>query len=478
MVCRDGVHLWITENAHAVFNPDTSLCYYAGTVENITQRREHQAQLEYQATHDALTGLPNRALLKDRFNQAVLQARRSGGKVAVAFIDLDNFKLVNDSLGHAFGDRLLVEIANRLRRCLLGADTVARYGGDEFVLILCDHAKLSDLALAFKRVHNAVSAPLTQDGHDLRLSCSIGISVCPDDASDLETLLRHADAAMHHAKAQDKGRFQFYTVALNAVAHERLAMEAALRRALPNGELLVVYQPKVGAHGEVCGFEALVRWNSPEFGHVSPVKFIPLAEETGLILPITDFVLREACTEASTWVARGFGPLNVAVNLSPRLFRDADLAAYIALVLMETDLPATQLELEITESLLMGDIERTVGVLGELKALGARIAIDDFGTGYSSLAYLKRFPLDILKIDRAFVMTCEVDARGMAIPRAIISLGHSLGLTLVAEGVENEAQLALLIAHGCEEIQGYLVAKPLSIADADAFLRGKMAQSN
>lgn len=471
--CRDGRLIWIVENAHSVRSTDGTLLYYAGTVEDITERRQHQAQLEYQASHDTLTGLPNRALLQDRFNQAVRQTQRTGGQVAVAFVDLDNFKLVNDSMGHAVGDRLLIEMANRLRRCLRGADTVARYGGDEFVLILCEHAKLSDLALAFKRVQNTIGEPLLLDGHDLRLACSIGISVCPDDARDLETLLRHADSAMHHAKIQTKGHFQFYTKALNAAAHERLALESALRRGLEFGELFVVYQPKVGPQGELCGFEALVRWNSPEFGIVSPVKFISLAEETGLILPITDFVLRAACTEAASWAERGFGPLKMAVNLSPRLFREADLTSYIALVLQETGLPAAQLELEITESLLMGDIERTAIVLGELKALGTRIAIDDFGTGYSSLSYLKRFPLDILKIDRSFVMECELSADGMAIPRAIISLGHSLGLTIVAEGVENADQLTLLIEHGCEEIQGYLIAKPLSVVDADIFLRDK-----
>lgn len=474
VLCRDGQRIWIAENAHAVRKADGTLLYYAGTVEDITVRRQHQAQLEYQASHDTLTSLPNRTLLQDRFNQAVRQTQRTGGQVAVAFVDLDNFKLVNDSLGHGVGDRLLIEMANRLRRCLRGADTVVRYGGDEFVLILCEHAELSDLTLTFKRVQNKVSEPLQLDGHDLRLACSIGISMYPDDAIDLETLLRHADSAMHHAKTQDKGHFQFYTKALNSAAHDRLALESALRRGLESGELFVVYQPKVGPQDEVCGFEALVRWDSPELGIVSPVKFIPLAEQTGLILPITDFVLRTACIEAASWVGRGFGPLKVAVNLSPCLFRDPDLGAYIALVLMETGLPASQLELEITESLLMGDIERTVTVLGELKALGTRIAIDDFGTGYSSLAYLKRFPLDILKIDRSFVMACELSVDGMAIPRTIISLAHSLSLTIVAEGVENEAQLRLLIAHGCEEIQGYLIAKPLSAADAAVFLHQKM----
>jgi diguanylate cyclase (GGDEF)-like protein/PAS domain S-box-containing protein len=471
--CRDGRRIWIAENAHAVHSVDGTLLYYEGTVEDITERRQHQAQLKYQATHDALTGLPNRNLLQDRLEQAVRQARRSETKVAVAFVDLDNFKFVNDSLSHAVGDLLLVEMAHRLQHCLRGADTVARHGGDEFVLILGSYSKLSDMVPVFKRVQFAVSQALLLEGHELHVACSIGISVYPDDASDMQTLLRHSDAAMHYAKGQGKGQFQFYTGALNSVAHERLALETALRRALEAGELSVLYQPKVNGHGRVCGFEALVRWNNAEFGAVSPVRFIPLAEETGLIVPITDFVLRTACLEAASWAGRGFGSLNVAVNLSPRLFRDATLASQIACVLAETGLPAAQLELEITESMLMGDIERTVAMLDELKALGIRIAVDDFGTGYSSLAYLQRFPLDILKIDRSFIMKCELGVDGMAIARAIISLGHSLGLCIVAEGVENASQLALLIEHGCEEIQGYLIAKPLATTDLEAFVRSR-----
>ncbi|MBN9421343.1 MAG: EAL domain-containing protein [Candidatus Accumulibacter sp.] len=473
----DGSRIWIAESAHAVHDGAGALLYYEGTVEDISERRQYQARLEHQATHDPLTGLPNRNLLQDRLSQAVALARRSGGRVMVAFVDLDNFKFVNDSLGHAAGDTLLVESARRLRASLRGIDTVARYGGDEFVLILSDHASLNHAVNALERVKQAIAKPVLIDGHELRVDCSIGVSLYPEDGADLDTLLRHADIAMHHAKEQGKGQFQFFTDVLNTAAHERLALESSLRRAIDGGELSVVYQPKVDPYGTPCGFEALVRWESPEFGSVSPVRFIPLAEETGMILPITDFVLRNACREAASWSARGLcaeaGRLNVAVNLSARLFKDPQLPAQIAAVLAESGLPAQRLELEITESLLIGDVEQTVAALEALKALGVRIAIDDFGTGYSSLAYLKRFPVDILKIDRCFVMECERGGEDMAIPRAIISLGHSLRMCIVAEGVENPAQMAVLAAHGCQEFQGYLIARPLTPEGVAAFLQGE-----
>jgi len=470
----DGRRIWIAENAHAVRSPSGELLYYEGTVEDITERRQYQEKLEHQATHDPLTGLPNRNLLEDRLKQAVSQAQRSGGRVSVAFVDLDNFKVVNDSLGHAAGDALLVETSRRLRQCLRGIDTVVRYGGDEFVLILSDHASLNQAVHALERVKQALNQPMLIDGHELRVDCSIGVSLYPEDGADLQTLLRHADVAMHHAKEQGKGQFQFYTDVLNTAAHERLALESALRRAVEGDELSVVYQPKVDADGTPTGFEALVRWNSPEFGAVSPVKFIPLAEETGMILPITDLVLRTACREAASWASRvaGGAALSVAVNLSARLFRDPQLAQQVAAVLAETGLPAQRLELEITESLLMGDIEQTVATLGKLKALGVSIAIDDFGTGYSSLAYLKRFPIDVLKIDRSFVMECDLGSEGMAIPCAIISLGHSLQMRIVAEGIETPGQMAVLAAQGCEGFQGFLIARPLSAAGIVDFLQG------
>ena len=423
----DGSRIWISENAHIVYDQDGEAQYYEGTVEDITERYRARRELEYQATHDPLTGLPNRNLLQDRLHQAVLRARRQGGRGGVAFIDLDNFKFVNDSLGHGAGDRLLVEIAQRLRSCLRDTDTVARYGGDEFVLILGDYDGQGDGLQVLQRLKTAIAEPFELEGHELRVDCSIGVSVFPDDGEEMESLLRHADAAVNHAKRLGKGQFQFYTSALNSAARDRLALESALRKAVGNEDLYVVYQPKVNAQGRAVGFEALVRWDSEEFGSVSPVRFIPLAEETGLIGQLTWFVLRAACHEAANWRKAGHLDLRVAVNISPRLFRERDLAALVRSVLDEAGLPPQNLELEITEGMLMGDVQRSLAVLHELKAMGVDIAIDDFGTGYSSLAYLKRFPIDILKVDRSFVLECDGDAEATAITRAIISLAHSLG---------------------------------------------------
>jgi len=467
---RDGTRIWICEHAHAVRSASGSILYYEGTVQDVTQRRAHERELAFHATHDVLTGLPNRNLLQDRLEQAILHAERFSRQVAVAVIDLDNFKFVNDSLGHAHGDELLVEVARRLRESLRGADTVARYGGDEFVLILCDAPDIGASRQVLDRVQSAISRPVTVGGQDLHVDCSIGVSVYPADGSDMPTLLRHADAAMYHAKQQGKGQYQFFTAELNAVMKERLSLESELRRALEAGELSVHFQPKVDWRGRPHGFEALLRWTSADFGVVSPARFVPLAEETGLIVPITEFVLREACVEAASWQERGFGELGVSVNVSARLFRTERLPSMVAAILAQSGLPARQLELEITESMLVGDTGHAAQVLRELKGLGVRIAIDDFGTGYSSLAYLQRFPLDVLKIDRSFVQGCEHGGDALAIPRAIVSLGHSLGLTIVAEGVENEGQLRALEALGCECFQGFLFARPMSRLHLGAYL--------
>ena len=363
-------------------------------------------------------------------------------------------------------------MARRLRSCLRDTDTVARYGGDEFVLILGDDGGLSDTLHILRRVRNAIGEPVMLDGQEVRVDCSIGVSVFPDDGAELGVLLRHADAAMHHAKKLGKGQFQFYTESLNAEARDRLALDSALRRAVEQEELHVVYQPKVDARGRPFGFEALVRWESAEFGSVSPVRFIPLAEENGLIGQLTVFVLRTACREAARWRAAGHAHLRVAVNISPSLFREKDLAALVRTVLGEAGLPPENLELEITEGVLMGDIERTLAVLNELKAMGVYIAVDDFGTGYSSLAYLKRFPIDILKVDRSFVLECDQGNGGLAITRAIVSLAHSLNLRVVAEGVEKQTQLAVLNALGCQEFQGYLFARPMPAAQLTTYLAG------
>ena len=469
---RDGQRIWISENAHSVLSPDGALLYYEGTVEDVTERRQHQAELQYQATHDPLTGLPNRNLLQDRLTQAMGGSRRSGRQVAVAFVDLDNFKVINDSLGHAVGDRLLQTIADRLSHSLREVDTVARYGGDEFVLILADQSTVSDLAQTLARIQLQIAEPVMLDEHDLRVSASIGVTVYTNEADDITALLSQADAAMYHAKASGRGQFQFYTPALNRIAYERLEMEMALRSALEAGELEVHYQPKVDSLGKVSGFEALVRWESPTLGSVSPVRFIPIAEETGLIQPISDLVLLTACRAAATWAASGWCGLNMAVNLSARQFADQHLLSKISAVLAETGLPAQYLQLELTESMLAEDVERTVRTLSGLKALGVRIAVDDFGTGYSSLAYLKLFPLDILKIDRSFVMECDREADGMAIPRAVISLGRSLGLSIVAEGVERQAQFEMLRCQGCDEFQGYLFSQALPGSEIPCFLQG------
>jgi diguanylate cyclase (GGDEF)-like protein/PAS domain S-box-containing protein len=464
----DGTTIWISENAHAVCSPDGAVLYYEGTVEDVSERRRYQAQLEYQATHDPLTGLPNRNLLQDRLEQAINSACRAQTQVAVAFVDLDNFKFINDSLGHAAGDRLLVELGKRLEACMRSTDTVARYGGDEFVLILGEQTHLGGVVQTLERVLSTIHQPVRLDGHDLQVTGSIGVSLFPRNGDGLEALLSQADAAMYHAKESGKSCFRFYADELNAAAHERLVLESALRRAVADEALTVVYQPKVDAAGRVMGCEALVRWDSPEFGPVSPLKFIPLAEETGLIRPITEFVLRSACREAAGW-----GGLHVAVNLSARQFSDRDLVGQVSGVLEETGLPASCLQLEITEGFLVGDVERAVEILTGLKELGVSIAVDDFGTGYSSLAYLKRFPIDILKIDRSFVMECHRGDEAMAIPKAIISLGHSLGLRIVAEGVENAGQLEALAGQHCEEFQGYYFSRPVSSAEIRAALEGR-----
>ncbi|MBL1377549.1 putative bifunctional diguanylate cyclase/phosphodiesterase [Zobellella iuensis] len=454
---QDGSTLWIAETAHAVHDLDGELLYYQGTVEDITERKRYQQRLEYQANYDLLTGLPNRHLLETRLAQSKAALLPGRGQVALAFVDLDNFKVINDSLGHAAGDRLLIEIARRLEAALCPEDTVARYGGDEFVLLLRHQGEPAGLHQALERVLAEVSAPLLLDGHELLVTCSIGVALLAVDGDNLETLLQHADAAMYSAKSRGRSGLCFYNRLLNSAAVERLRLEAALRRALERGEIDVHFQPKVDRAGRPLSFEALVRWHSPEFGAISPAVFIPIAEDTGQIEPITEFVLARACRLACTWPHE----LAVAVNLSPRLFYSGELCRRVERALATSGLAPHRLELELTEGILMEKNMKAVEQLQALKALGVRLAVDDFGTGYSSLAYLRRFPLDILKVDKSFVGNSTPDSSDAILVRAITSLGRELGLTVVAEGVETRAQWDFLRQAGCDEFQGYLFARPL-----------------
>jgi diguanylate cyclase (GGDEF)-like protein/PAS domain S-box-containing protein len=462
-VCRrDGSVIWISENARAVRAPDGRALYYEGTVEDITERKRYQAELEFQATHDSLTGLPNRGLLEDRLRQAIGYAHRNGSLVAVAFIDLDRFKVINDSLGHVRGDELLMRVSRRIRGALREIDTVARQGGDEFVVVLAEQSTVESVVAVVERIIDEVAQPVTIDGRELYVTCSIGIALYPSDGGDATTLLRNADAAMYSAKERGRNSFQFYAPNMNALALERLALEGSLRRATEREEFEVHYQPRIDIRSKrIVGMEALVRWRDAELGFVPPAKFIPVAEEANLISQIGEQVLRAACRQARYWVDLGFDDLSVSVNLSARQFRQGHLVSTIAAALAETGLEAARLELELTESTIMGHGQEFVAMLAELKKLGVRVAIDDFGTGYSNLSYLSRFPIDSLKIDRSFVSEVATDQQHALLAKAVISLGHSLRLKVVAEGVETAEQLAFLRHHGCDEVQGYYFSKPV-----------------
>jgi len=427
------------------------------------ERKRYQEQLEHQANYDALTGLPNRNLLLDRLKQAVF-AQRHVRSIALVFIDLDHFKFINDSLGHNAGDKLLQHMAERLRSVVRDGDTVSRLGGDEFILILNDQHNEEIIFRAMQRIITKLSEPVSIDGHELYVTCSAGISLHPQDGPDIETLLKNADAAMYRAKERGRNNFQFYTSEMNQLVNERLALESSLRRALERREFLLHYQPKVDLRtGAIVGAEALVRWQHPEWGLMYPDRFISLAEETGLIVPIGEWVLRTACEQNRAWQDAGLRPVTVSVNLSARQFRQKALFKTVAQILSETGLRPQHLEMELTESMVMHNAEAAITILKKLKEIGVQLSVDDFGTGYSSLSYLKSLPIGILKIDRSFVR--DIIARGGRdggiLAQAIISLGHSLKLKVVAEGVESEAQLKFLKAHRCDETQGYYFSKPV-----------------
>ncbi len=433
------------------------------TVRYAIERKLSDRHLRYLSHHDKLTGLANRELFKDRLAQAVARAERSGNLVALLFLDLDRSKSINDMLGHLAADKLLVAVAERLKTCVRNVDTIARLGGDEFTIVLEDVATPFDAELVCRKVVGALEDPLEIEGQEIYATASIGVTFFPTDATEVTGLIRNADVAMYRAKEDGRNKYHLFTADLNARAVERLSIETALRHALDREELFLCYQPKVNLQtGRVLGVEALVRWQHPHRGIVSPDEFVPVAEETGLIVPVGEWVLRQACEDALRWSRSGVEDVNVAVNLSARQFRQGDLLKTVDNIFCELSFDPNRLELEITESLLMDDTEASEVALYDLKAFGLSIYLDDFGTGYSSLAYLKKFPIDGLKIDRSFIRDIPGDVDDEAITRAIVALSQALRLKVVAEGVETRAQLDFLNLEGCDEVQGYLFSKPLT----------------
>ncbi len=441
----------------------------------IAELKSAEEHLMYMSVHDALTGLPNRMLFNDRLHMELAHAERNHQMLAVMFLDLDRFKLVNDTLGHAMGDRLLKRVADRLKSCVRKSDTVARMGGDEFCFLLPEIAQPEDAVKIAKKILKALKKPWRLGGQEFYITPSIGIAVYPNDGQDADTLMKNADTAMYRAKEQGNN-YQLYTAEMSDQNMERLTSEIALRRALERQEFVIHYQPQINTEtGQIIGMEALVRWEHPERGTVFPAEFIPYAEETGLIVPIGEWVLRTACAQNKAWQDAGFPPLRVTVNLSARQFQQKDLVETVDRILKETGLDPRWLELEITETVAMQDVEHTISTLRELRDLGVRIAIDDFGTGYSSFNYLKYFPNHTLKIDKSFVRDVTEGREDAAITKAIIALAQNLNLKVIAEGVETEEQLAFLKRQQCNEIQGYLFSRPLPAEEFTRMLEKKIA---
>lgn len=466
---RKAILVWLEINQVIDVKGETS--HFVAVFTDITERKKAEEDLRFLASFDTLTGLPNRTLFQDRLNHAISQAHRSNNIVALLFLDLDRFKHINDSMGHHIGDLLLKAVAHRLQSAVREGDTVARLGGDEFTIILEGVAKTKAATLISEKVLKAFQAPFLLDDKSLTISTSIGISLYPNDAEDVDSLIKFADTAMYHAKALGRNNFQFYTNKLNEMATRHVQLEAGLKQAISRNELSLVYQPKFCLrNGSLTGLEALLRWHHSELGPISPAEFIPLAEETGIINQIGHWVINHACQQLAEWNELGFGDISMAVNLSARQLK-ADIISTIEVALAVSGLPAKALELELTESMIMGNPQESVNILSKLKALGLTIAVDDFGTGYSSLSYLKRFPIDTLKIDREFVRDITNDPDDAAITSAIIALAHSLELNVVAEGVETQEQLNFLALQGCDQVQGFLLSKPLSAQDCLALLQ-------
>ena len=439
---------------------------------DLEERKRVELSIRHMAHHDALTGLPNRTLFRDRLTHAMAQADRYHQKLAVLFLDLDRFKAINDTLGHNVGDQLLKIAAERLRSCVRDCDTVARLGGDEFTVIVDDIMEVQDAAVVAQKILDTLSQPFNLHGHEVFISVSVGITLYPTDDESADNLLRNADSAMYRAKEYGRNNYQFYVADMNVKARARLMLESSLRRALDRGEFTLYYQPRVDLFsGRVIGAEALLRWRHPEMGLVPPVEFIPILEETGMIIPVGDWVLRQASQQNRIWQDMGLPPIRMAVNLSVRQFIQKDLAESVLRILEQVGLSPEYMELEITEDLLLEHNQTNIITLTKLRNQGIHISIDDFGTGYSSLSYLKRLPIDTLKIDQSFVRDIDTDPDNKAIASAIIAMANSLHLNVLAEGVETDEQLAFLRAQGCNEIQGFSFSHPLPAEEFERLLR-------
>jgi diguanylate cyclase (GGDEF)-like protein/PAS domain S-box-containing protein len=484
IVLPDGAERFVHTEAEVSFDEQGRAVWVAGTVQDITERKQAEEQIRYLAYYDSLTGLPNRVLFKEHLEHALIFAERHRKKVAALFLDLDRFKWINDTLGHAVGDTLLQGIAERLKQCVRRHDlvsrsnddddecgTIARIGGDEFTVLLEDIEQAQDVVKVARRLLEVAAETFILEGHEVFVTASIGISIFPDDGRDAATLIKNADTAMYHAKELGRNNFQFYTQAMNATAFERLVLENQLRKALEREELLVHYQPQVDVRQQrIIGLEALVRWHSPELGMVSPGTFIPFAEETGQVTSIDEWVLTTACLQLREWQVAGLPPVRMAVNLSGHHFFKNNLLETVNRIIRETGMDPRLLELELTEGVLMHNVAETITTLNKLKELGISLSVDDFGTGYSSLSYLKRFPLDVLKIDQSFVREVAEGSDNSAIIQAIIAMAKSLRLRVIAEGVETEEQLEFLHLSGCNEMQGYLFGRPVPAAEAKSLL--------
>ena len=465
----DVFPVWLTISAYR--DAHGKVLNYVGVSSDISERVAAQERIRQLAYFDSLTNLPNRRLLQDRAEQALASAEREGKQLALLFVDLDHFKTINDSLGHSMGDRVLAEVAHRLQGCVRRMDTVARLGGDEFVVLLTDVTIEGATEVARKLIYR-VAKPYQIDNHELGVTPSLGISVFPQDGRDFESLLKHADTAMYRAKESGRNGYQFFASEMNVAALERLMLENSLRQGIERGEFVLHYQPQIDlASGRIVGAEALVRWRHPQLGLVPPGKFIPVAEVSGLIVMIGDWVLREACRQSRAWQEAGLPAIGIAVNISAVQFRSGRIEDNVAAVLADTGLAPNLLELELTEGIVMAGADATVETLQRISDMGVKLAIDDFGTGYSSLSYLKRFPIDRLKIDQSFVRDIVTDADDWAISSAIISMGHSLRLRVIAEGVEHIEQLEMLRRQGCDEVQGYYFSVPLPADDFAALLQ-------